>query len=177
MALEEIRQDIVEERKEAVRGIYRAAKAITDTIEKETEKILEEEKRKLEEEFKARIARMKEIAEAEMLRASRQIALERKQELIESSLQQAKNILRENNAKYLPKLVEKAKKEINVDKVYCSKEDAKHIKGIAVKEANIDGGIIAENKEATMSIDYSYGTLLGAIKEKSLKEIAGEIFP
>ena len=32
-------------------------------------------------------------------------------------------------------------------------------------------------KEATMSIDYSYGTLLGAIKEKSLKEIAGEIFP
>ena len=73
-------------------------------------------------------------------------------------------------------LLEKAKSDIEVAKVYCSKKDAKFVKGFDANPIDIIGGLIAENKERTIRVDSSFDTMLESIKEKELQGINKLLF-
>ena len=48
-------------------------------------------------------------------------------------------------------------------------------KGKKVIAQDIDG-LIVENKDGTISMDFSYNTILNNLKEKNLRNIAEELF-
>ena len=74
------------------------------------------------------------------------------------------------------KLLDKAKKDIEVAKVYCNKNDAKLVKGFKAEPSDIIGGLIAENADGTVRVDYSFGTMLQNIKENELQKISRILF-
>lgn len=77
---------------------------------------------------------------------------------------------------YINNLLEKAKNDIEVAKVYCNKNDASMVKGFKAESAGIIGGIIAENNDGTVRVDYSFDALLQAIKENELQNINQILF-
>ena len=52
----------------------------------------------------------------------------------------------------------------------------KNIRGIEYKEADITGGIIAENKDGSIMVDYSYNEIFDSIEKENMKEIAAKLF-
>ena len=77
---------------------------------------------------------------------------------------------------YIKKLLEKAKNDIEVAHVYCSKKDAKSLKELKAEAADMIGGLIAENKEKTIRVDYSFETILQGIKENELQNMSKLLF-
>ena len=77
---------------------------------------------------------------------------------------------------YIKKLLDKAKKEIDLGYVYCNRKDSKFVKDFKAENAEMIGGIIAENKERIIRVDYSFDTLLESIKESELQNINKLLF-
>ena len=106
--------------------------------------------------------------------------LEEKKKAIETVFEKVRENLVSLKApkrkEHIKRLVEKAKKEIDVKYVYCNKTDKKPMGAIKTQEAEILGGIIAENKKKDVRVDYSYETLLEDIKEKYLQDLGNKLF-
>ena len=67
--------------------------------------------------------------------------------------------------------IQKAKKDIDIAHVYCNSMDAKYLKNFDAQAVNIIGGLMAENKEKTIRVDYSFETIIENIKDSELHEI------
>ena len=74
------------------------------------------------------------------------------------------------------KLLEKAKNDIEVEKIYCNKKDLKLLKEFNAEAMDMTGGLIAENKDGTVRVDYSFDTMLQTIKENELQSINKVLF-
>ena len=113
---------------------------------------------------------------------NKKMLLEAKKEIIDGIFAEAKKRIDELDAKkrelYLKKLFKKAKSDIEVEKVFCSRKDAKILKlpNVTVEACDMLGGIIAENKEGTVRVDYSFDTMLLSIKENELQAINKILF-
>lgn len=73
-----------------------------------------------------------------------------------------------------------SKSEFEPGAVYANAKDAALVKRLAgdvpVKKADILGGLLIENKDRTIRLDYSFDTVLEALKEDSLKEVSRRLF-
>lgn len=106
--------------------------------------------------------------------------LEAKKQVIEAVFIEAKKRLESLDDKkresYTTKLVEKIKNDIEPAYIYCNKKDTKFLKGFNVEAIGMIGGIIAENKDRTIRVDYSFETMLQSIKENELQNISKILF-
>ena len=124
--------------------------------------------------------RQKELATAQF-DASR-IELDAKREAIDSVFSSVKehlmNLQAKERQKLLRALYKKAKTEITVAQVYVNNTDVGFMKKLCkqVKTANIAGGLIAENKEGSVSVNLTYEELLDDAKNKLLVEVSGVLF-
>ncbi len=90
----------------------------------------------------------------------------------------------EDRRKRFQRILVKASDEMEVARVYCNKlhesDAAEAIKAskinAKISNINISGGLIIENTEETVSLDYSYETLLQQIRESLLADIAAKLF-
>jgi len=177
MGLEEVKKEILDKAKEESARIEAEAtmqiKSMEDDFANEMKEKRMLSKARIDEEIK----HLTEIKEAEAKALARDITAEKKMQIINQAIAKAKQKLKEKNKEYIPKMIEKAKKEFSfsIGKIYCNKEDMHLIKGAI--EADIDGGIIIENLDGDVSIDYSYDTLLESIKNRYIQEIAKALFP
>ena len=180
MGLEEVKQEIIDKANEKAESIISEGKKEAERIVQEANSHIREYRQKSKEEGEKTAANMEKLGIAAANNEAKRLELEMKKRLILTAFEEAKEkIVKAADSKrqdYLRKLIEKAMKEIDVETIYCSKKDSKNIKGLSFKESDIEGGIIAENKDGTVRIDYSFGTLLDSIKEKELHKIAGIIF-
>ncbi|HLC95758.1 MAG TPA: hypothetical protein VJH97_00340 [Candidatus Nanoarchaeia archaeon] len=174
MGLEEVKKDIIEKAVKEVMRINSETEKQVQTIGKAAADHIKAEKEKAKIHFKKEADRLTRIKTAEATSTTEQILLAAKQKLIHEAVEKAKHQLRATD--YPVKLLQKAQAELDVARVYCNPHDAKHIKGIEVVTRDLDGGIIAENKDGTVSVDYSYTTLLDVLKGKYLAEIAEVLF-
>jgi predicted Zn-dependent peptidase len=105
---------------------------------------------------------------------------EAKKQVIENAFNEVRKKLESLDDKkretYIKKLLEKAKNDIEMAYVYCNKKDTKFLKGLNLEAINIIGGLIAENKEKTIRVDYSFETILQSIKENELQNINKILF-
>ena len=180
MGLEEVKNEIIDKANEKAESIISEGKKEAAKIIQEANEHAKEYRQKIKEEGEKTAANLEKLGIAAANNEAKRLELEMKKRLIMKAFEDAgERVVKADDSKrqdYLRKLIEKARKEIDVETVYCSKKDSKNINGFKCKETDIEGGIIAENKDGTVRIDYSFGTIIDNIKEKELHKIAEIIF-
>ena len=180
MGLETVKEDIIRSAKEQESALLAEARKEAARIMKEAEaKVKEMEDKALAETKKSvEAAKKQAFASAEM--ESKRILLEAKTQAIEKAFEEARKSIDGFDDKkreaYIKRLFETAKKELDVAYAYCNKGDAKFIKGVKTESMGIAGGIIAENNERTIRVDYSFETLLDSIKDLEMQNISKILF-
>jgi V/A-type H+-transporting ATPase subunit E len=97
-------------------------------------------------------------------------------------MKRLQNLPDEEKRKLLIRLFTKAQKDISEGYVYSKKADediVKSIIGLSMEYAgNIDciGGIVVENLEKTIKIDYRFETIMDDLWNRKLKDIADILF-
>lgn len=177
MGFEEVKDDIIAKARSESDTIRSDALRKVKEIEKDLKDRLDALKKNHKDTIAAKLNQLEQIRKSDFESAASEIILSKKRQLIDDAVQDAKNqLLGSKTDYYMGRLLEKAKKEIDVEKILCRKEDIHFFNGIKVFATDIDGGIIAENKDGTISIDYSYETILGSIRESNLQKIAEALF-
>lgn len=185
MGLEKVKDEILDKAKKDAEQIIRKAKEEEMLIIKEAEQKIKDMMEAAEQEISKLLETMKSKEMASIQLESKKMLLEAKKEAINQVFadvrKKFKALSNKKKEQYIKKLLDKAKTEINVKHIYCSKEDSKFVKdllksGVEVNEVAILGGIIVENEDKSMRVDYSYETLLNNVKEVYLQDIAKILF-
>ena len=180
MGLEVVKQEILSEAKEQSASIISQAKLEASSIIKEAERKIREMKEKGEEAIHKmnEMIKKQELASAELER--KKMVLEAKKDVISMVFakvsQELENLGSKEKEALLKKIHSRIEREIGGATIYCSKKDAKIVKGAKVYENEILGGIIAENHDSTIRIDYSFDTMLEAVRESEMQEINKTLF-
>ena len=180
MGLETVKEEILSNSKEQSNSIIAEARKEANRIMREAEKKIEEMKERSEAETKRMLDTIKrqELANAEL--ENKKMLLEAKKQVIENAFNESRKKLESLDDKkretYIKKLLEKAKNDIEIAYVYCNKKDTKFLKGLNLEAINIIGGLVAENKEKTIRVDYSFETISQSIKENELQNINKILF-
>lgn len=180
MGLETVKEEILNSAKEQSSSMLSEARKEANRILRETEKKIEEFRVKSDADAKKAMDTLKrqELASAEL--DNKKMLLEAKKQAIENVFYEARKKLENMDDKKreltFRKLLDKAKSEIEIADIYCNKKDAKSFKGLNVRPLDMIGGLIAENKEGTVRIDYSFDTMLQGIKEIELQNINKILF-
>ena len=180
MGLETVKGEIIRNAKEREDSLIAEARRESNKIIKETEEKVKKIKEKSEAETKRTIDMInkQELASSEL--ENKKMLLDAKKQIIDRAFIEAKKRLESLDFKkretYMQKLLEKAKNELEIAYVYCNKKDSEFLKEFKVEPVDISGGLIAENKEKTMRVDYSFETILQSIKENELQSINKVLF-
>lgn len=180
MGLEAVKEEITRNAKQQESAMIAEARKEANKIMKEAEAKVEELKAKTEAETKKATEAIKRQALVSAEMESKKMVLEAKKQIIENVFSEAKKKLEalddKKREELIKKLLEKAKKELEIAYVYCNKRDIRFVKGLTVEVADIAGGLIGENKDKTIRLDYSFETLLDTINEKELQTINKLLF-
>ncbi len=180
MGIEKVREEVLAKAKrqaaqivaEANREAEAIMKSAVDKAEENRKKAVQEAERQISEE------RTRETSAAELEAAK--MMLDIKKKLIEDVFEEAQRSLAKTAAQerrsHIKRLIEKAKSQIDIHRVLCAEKDANSIEGYKSQPTGITGGIIAENKEGTVRVDYSYEAVMERAKEESLKDVAKTLF-
>ncbi|MBI2557758.1 hypothetical protein HYW20_00395 [Candidatus Woesearchaeota archaeon] len=180
MGLEEVKEEIIRNAKEQEAALIAEARREAGRITKEAEKKIKEMEERSEADTKKMIesAKKQEISSAEM--EYKKMLLDAKKNMIDAVFADAKKRLENLDDKkreaYIKKLLEKAKNDIEAAYVYCNKKDVRFVREFKALPVDITGGLIAENQEKTVRVDYSFETVLQSIKDNELQNINKLLF-
>ena len=180
MGLEAVKEEVIRNAKNQEQSLIAEARSESGKIAKGTEKKIEQLKEESSIETKKMVDVMKkqELASAEL--ENKKMLLEAKKEIIEKVFIEVLKRLDDLDFKkretYMNNLLEKAKNDIEVANIYCNKKDIKLLKDFKAEAIGIVGGLIAENKDKTIRVDYSFNTMLQSIKENELQSINKILF-
>ena len=182
MSLEAVKEDILA-----------SARQQAEEKRKETQKVAAEIKAKAKEDAKNNLDLIKEktktllaaIEQQELALAhseAKRILLDSQKAMLDSVMDSLQEKIVALTAKkrdqYCSRLLKKAQKEMSTKYVYTNAKDKKCVSGAGLvqKDANILGGIIAEDKEGVVRIDYSFETVLDEVRKKELPKVAKELW-
>ena len=180
MGLEAVKEEVIRTAKEQERVLLAEARKESNKITKEAERKIEEIKDKSEAEIKKMIdtTKKQELASAEL--ENKKILLEAKKQIIDDvfigAIRKLENLDDKKRETYMEKLLEKTKNDIQVEYVYSNKKDSRFLKGFSAGTINVMGGLIAENKEKTVRVNYTFEAMLQNIKESELQNISKILF-
>lgn len=182
MGLEEVKKEVLVNAQSKAKALLDEARSEAKKAESEALEAVKKKEKLGEQETNSYIngVRKKELSSAQL--EAKNAMLNTKKQLIDSVFEAVIGRLDKlesgKNRSMLEKLLRKAQDEINVASVYVNKKHIKLMEGKvpSVQEAVILGGLIAENKDRTVRVDYSFDSLLNEVKEKSLGEIGGILF-
>ncbi|MAE42913.1 hypothetical protein CMO93_04020 [Candidatus Woesearchaeota archaeon] len=177
MGLEKIKEEILQKAEAAEKGILSEAAAKIDGVKKDvTEKIKQLEQESLQSlhtQMKAIENREQSLQNIE----SQKMLFEAKKEIMDKVYHEAfnkiKKIAKNEREAIIKKLLEMARKEIDVDVVYANSIDQEFIDAnLRVKPFDTDGGIICETKDGSVRVDYTFASLFQDLREKTIKEVS-----
>ncbi len=177
MSLDHVKKEIIDHAEEEAKQIVSAAKeqvkkdtdishGIADAFEAEVDAALKKELEALDKRYYA-----------SMQLLSKKILLQKKKELLEELFSEFSTSLakmpKAEKAKILQALVDRAKKQCALGKIYCAAQDVSIVNGLfsAVEHKPLIGGIVAESKDGHYRFDYSFDTMLSQLEEKKLQEV------
>ena len=149
MGLEAVKDEIIRNAKKQGEEIIAQAKSEKERKLKEAEQKSSELREKSEADTKKILDMMKkqELASAEL--ESRKIILGSKKMIVDNIFMEVRRSLEKMDFRkkedYIRKLIAKAENEIDVGKVYCSRNDVKSLKEHDAEPIDILGGIITDN--------------------------------
>lgn len=181
MGLEKIKEEILHKADAAEKEILMEAEAKASSIKSNAATQLRhleiEAANKLGAEMKNLENRENSLANLE----SRKMLFEARKTFMDKVYGEAFNKIRSMPAKgregIIKKLIDAAKKEIDVDVVYINEKDKNYYKGEAkIKEIETDGGIICETKDGNVRVNLTFETLFADLREKTAKEVSEILF-
>ncbi len=180
MGLEEVKEEIIRNARKQEEELLAEAREQARKVLDEAGKKVEELREKSEAETKKLIELIKkqETASAEL--EAKKMMLEAKKSIIDKAFsgvrQKLEKLAPNKRGEFMQALLSRAEKEIDIGIIYCSRKDAKALKGYSTKDAGMLCGLIAENKDGTIRVDYSFDTLLQSINENELQNIHKMLF-
>lgn len=187
MGIAEVQRQIIEDAEKQAKETLQAAQAEAQKVQADTEK----EVLKYEAELRVTRDKMLSAAEKKELAAAefdgKRLMLDKKKELIQKAVNEARAQLQglsgDARRQLIERLLAEAKREIDVKVIYANQQDKPLLdklllkeKGIAVKEKNVSGGIIAETADGKISVDLSFDMLLQETKERYIQQISEVLF-
>lgn len=181
MGLESVKKEIITEAERKAKEIIEQAKKEATRIKAEVSK----ESRDYQKEAEANNQALIEAMQRRMLAAAnfdaQRMLMNRKKEIIDEVLRGVKNKLLSLNKgqreEFLINLLRKAETEIDIETIFVNEKDKELIEeGVKVKAAELEGGLIAQNKEGTISLNLSVEELLENARHETLIEISEVLF-
>jgi len=172
MGLEEVKAELLGNMQTELDRISKESEIQKKELDAQLKAEMKQRRKAAEEAFQRELERLSQIRESEAKSEASHLLLERKRKLIADSVKKAKHEL---GADTLKALLKKAQEEIDVARVLCRKQDIKLLGPKAVP-ADITGGLIAENEDGTVSLNYTYDEILARAAERHLREIAAALF-
>jgi len=186
MGLGEVKAAITEKTKLEVAAIMDAAKNEAAGIINEAQLAVSKKREEHSSQTKTIMDAMerKELAAGQQQRKS--MLLEEKRKAIEAVFTSVASSLgsmpdNERN-EILAKLAAKAAAAIDVQRILCNSRDIQALgklfpNATVVADKRITGGFIADNSNGSVRSDYTYDTLLAAVREQRLAELSNLLFP
>jgi V/A-type H+/Na+-transporting ATPase subunit E len=180
MGLEKIKQEIVDKALQAEKEIIAEALKAVDKIKKEAsekaKRLKEEAANRLKSELQTLENRERSIQNME----SQKLMFEAKKELMEKAYNEAvdkiEKMPKKEREEIMKSLLKRAKGEIDVKVVYAHAED-KSIIGSSFELKDLySHGIICENEDGTVRVDYTFHSLFEEVKENTVKKASEILF-
>jgi|ETNmetMinimDraft_2_1059921.scaffolds.fasta_scaffold102593_1 V/A-type H+-transporting ATPase subunit E len=180
MGLEKVKDEILNNANREAEKLKESANEEVKKIMNSTEEKVLELNKKASDETKSIIQSLKNRENASTELDLKKLSLDSKKEMVELVFKEAKiKISKLSEAKrkeIIKRLFEKAKNEIEIKTVYCNKKDSKFFEGFKVKVEDILGGLIAENEDGSVRVDYNFDSLLQNLRENYLQDISKILF-
>jgi V/A-type H+-transporting ATPase subunit E len=182
MGLEKVIEEIQKEGKEKIAGILQDAEKQAAQILKTKQKIIEELSIKKKQEIEKQIESLKTQEESGVEIEAKKIRLNTEKEILDMTYQECLVALSSlPHEKIISSLLKSVKEELpEAAYIYSNKRDAPLVRSLSTLSygGSIEclGGIVAENKDKTMKIDYRYEMIAEIVWDRSLKEIAEKLF-
>lgn len=182
MGLEKVIENIQKEGKEKINSILHDAETQANQILQTKQKTIDEAAVKKRQELEKHIDLLKtqELSSVEI--EVKKIRLNAEKDILTQTYQECLHALSTlPHEKILSFLLKKAKQELpEAAFVYSNARDESIVQSLTKIPygGTIDalGGIILENKDKTLKLDYRYETIAEIVWERSLKEIAKKLF-
>jgi V/A-type H+-transporting ATPase subunit E len=182
MGLEKVIEKIQKEGTEKITVIINDAEKQAAQILQTKQKMLEELSTKKKQELEKQIESLKTQEASGIEIEVKKIRLNAEKDVLETtykeSLQALSALPHKKMISYLLKKIEKELPEAAT--IYSNKRDEPFVRSQAsiTYGGSIEtlGGIIVENKEKTLQLDYRYETIADLVWDRSLKEIAEKLF-
>lgn len=175
MGIEELKKDIEKSAEKRFREIEADTALKIKEIKDELKSRIKEIKGSIELKTHGELQKIEQIVIAEAKSEETQNILEKKRAAIGLVIEEAKKAIKRHNKEYIRRLFAKAQTQFDLGEIYCSKEDA-DILGIKATTKDFGGGLIAENKDGTIGVDYSYNAILNQIRDRFIQDIAEVLF-
>jgi V/A-type H+-transporting ATPase subunit E len=182
MGLEKVIDQIEKDGEEKIRNLLsdaeKQAAQILQTKEKELEEKRVSKKQETEKQIQALQTQEKSAAEIE----AKKIRLNAQKDILAAAYQQclaSREFLPHETV--LAALVRNIQRELpEAAVIYSNKRDEAVLRSLSKLQyggiIECRGGVIAENADKTLTVDYRYETISAAVWERSLKEIAQNLF-
>jgi len=179
MGFKELEKTVFDKAEKKSDSIIREAEAKAKEIQLEANKENQLRQKKADEETRQLIEQIKKREIASGRLDAKKALLLTKKDLIEGVFSDvrtnlAKKMSKSDKKQILQKLNQKAASEIDVGSIYCNRADATLLKNATVQD--MLGGLIAESKDKTTIVDYSFDTMIDDIKDKHIAEVTGILF-
>jgi V/A-type H+-transporting ATPase subunit E len=110
---------------------------------------------------------------------SQKMLFQAKREALDAAYKEAyvkiRKMPKREREQLIRKLLERAREEIDVHTVHANDSDRAWVIAAEIKPLE-EGGVICETKDGRVRVDYTFPTLFGEVKEKTIKEASKILF-
>lgn len=184
MALQKVAEDILENARQEANARIQEAEKERARILQEADQKIERMKKSEDKELQDALLRMRrqEMSSAEL--EAKKVVLNKRKEILnrtfEEILKEVSFMSPQEKSALYKKIVADGKSIINKPKVYCPKGEADLLAGLrgceSLTETDMEAGLILENSDSSVRLDYRFRTILESIWEKELKNISNILF-
>jgi V/A-type H+/Na+-transporting ATPase subunit E len=180
MGLEQVQEEIEQEAKKTAQRLIKEGQKEAERLKAEVEEKVGVYRKTMEDDVRNTLAEIERQTASNADLSAHSMVMGAKKAIIEEVFDNAQEQIRAKKQEaFLKTLLQKAKKELEIATVSVNAKDKAVMETLfsgTVNEEDIIGGIIAENKEQTIRIDYSFDSLLDQVKENNLSAIGKILF-
>jgi V/A-type H+-transporting ATPase subunit E len=182
MGLEKVIEKIQEEGKEKITSIIQDAEKQAADMLQTKQQMLEELSVKKKQETEKQIESLKVQEESGVEIEAKKIRLTTEKDILDMTYQECLGALASlQHEKIISSLLERIREELpEAAFIYSNKRDASLVRSLSTLSygGSIEclGGIVVENTDKTMKLDYRYEMIAETVWDRSLKEIAEKLF-
>jgi vacuolar-type H+-ATPase subunit E/Vma4 len=185
VGLTDVKQAIAEKTKREVDAVLAAAAAEAQRITKDAQEQIRVKQtlHKTKQQERLEALERKEHAAAQFIRKSTLLEEKRKamNAVVERTLESLNTMKADERNKLLATLAKSAQETITIKQVRCNKKDVAAL-GKLLPAATITadeqvlGGFLADDASGTVRVDYTYHTLMDAVRDASMAELTETLF-